>query len=42
MVLVLIIAMTWIVLSPQSDEISKAALLIVGSAVGFLAGKATR
>jgi len=36
---VLLIAMTWIVLSPSSDEASKAALVIVGSTVGFLFGK---
>lgn len=39
--LVLIVAMTWIVLSPVSDEASKAALVIVGSTVGFLFGRHT-
>jgi hypothetical protein len=39
--LVLILAMTWIVLSPASDEASKAALVIIGSTVGFLFGKHT-
>jgi len=39
---VLIVAMTWIVLSPATDEaVSKAALLIVGSAVGFMFGRET-
>lgn len=39
---VLVVAMTWIVLSPTaSDEASKAALVIVGSAVGFLFGRQT-
>jgi hypothetical protein len=37
--LVLIVAMTWIVLSPVNDETSKAALVVVGSTVGFLFGK---
>lgn len=36
---VLLIAMTWIVLSPVNDEASKAALVVVGSTVGFLFGK---
>jgi len=40
--IVLIMAMTWIVLSPVSDEASKAALVIIGTAVGFLFGKETR
>lgn len=39
---VLIVAMTWIVLSPVSDETSKAALVIVGSVVGFVFGRQTR
>jgi len=40
---VLIVAMTWIVLSPHTDEAAnKAALLVVGSAVGFLFGRETR
>lgn len=38
--LVLLLAMTWIVLTPTTtDEASKAALVIVGSTVGFLFGK---
>jgi hypothetical protein len=42
MVLVLLLSMTWIVLSPEtSDDASKAALVIVGSAVGFLFGHNT-
>jgi len=41
--IVLIVAMTWVVLSPSTDEaVSKAALLIVGSAVGFMFGRETR
>ena len=39
---VLIVAMTWIVLSPYSDETNKAALLVLGSAVGFIFGRETR
>ena len=40
--IVLIIAMTWIVVSPQTDEAaSQAALLVVGSAVGFMFGRET-
>ena len=39
---VLVLAMTWIVVLPHTDEAaSKAALLVVGSAVGFLFGKNT-
>jgi len=39
---VLIVAMTWIVVSPATDEAaSKAALLVVGSAVGFMFGRET-
>lgn len=42
MALVLIVAMTWIVISPDTnDEASKAALVVVGSTVGFLFGKHT-
>lgn len=38
----LIVAMTWIVLSPAAnDEISKAALVIVASTAGFLFGRHT-
>jgi len=40
--IVLIVAMTWIVISPTTDEsASKAALLVVGSAVGFMFGRET-
>ena len=40
--LVLIVAMTWIVLTPAvNDEISKAALVIVASVAGFLFGRHT-
>jgi hypothetical protein len=39
---VLIVAMTWIVLSPVSDEATKGALVIIGAAVGFLFGRETR
>jgi len=39
---VLIVAMTWIVLSPTTDEIAKAALIIIGTAVGFLFGRETK
>jgi len=40
--IVLIVAMTWIVVSPTTDEAaSKAALLVVGSAVGFMFGRET-
>jgi len=40
--LVLIVCMTWIVVSPVTDETSKAALVIVGSAVGFIFGRETK
>lgn len=40
--IVLIIAMTWIVLSPANDEASKAALVVVGTAIGFIFGKETK
>jgi len=40
--LTLIVAMTWIVLSPVSDEASKAALVIIGTAVGFIFGRETK
>jgi hypothetical protein len=40
--LVLILAMTWIVLAPVSDESTKAALVIIGTTVGFIFGKETR
>jgi hypothetical protein len=40
--IVLLCAMTWIVLSPTAtDEAAKAALVVVGSAVGFLFGRQT-
>lgn len=40
--LVLLVAMTWIVVTPTtSDEAAKGALVIVGSAVGFLFGRQT-
>jgi len=40
--IVLIIAMTWIVLSPTAtDEAAKAALVVVSSGMGFVLGKAT-
>lgn len=40
--IVLLVAMTWIVLSPTAtDEAAKAALVVVGSAVGFLFGRQT-
>lgn len=38
--IVLVVAMTWIVLSPTAtDEASKAALIVVSSAAGFLFGQ---
>jgi len=39
---VLIAAMTWIVISPTTDEVGKAALVVVASAVGFLFGRETK
>ena len=40
--IVLVVAMTWIVLSPAtSDSASKAALVVVSSSMGFLLGKNT-
>ena len=40
--IVLVVAMTWIVLSPStSDSASKAALVVVSSSMGFLLGKNT-
>lgn len=41
MAIVLILAMTWIVVSPSTDETSKAALVVIGSAVGFIFGRET-
>jgi hypothetical protein len=40
--IVLIVAMTWIVISPTTDEIGKAALVVVASAVGFIFGRETK
>ena len=40
--IVLIVGMTWIVLSPYSDETNKAALLVLGSAIGYIFGRETR
>ena len=40
--IVLIGAMTWIVISPATDEVGKAALVVVASAVGFLFGRETK
>jgi len=40
--LVLIVAMTWIVISPTTDETAKAALVVIGSAVGFIFGRETK
>jgi multidrug resistance efflux pump len=43
MAVVLIVAMTWIVVSPYTDDAAvKGALVIVGSAVGFIFGRETR
>jgi len=40
--LVLIVMMGWIIVSPSTtDEISKAALVVVSSTAGFLLGKST-
>jgi hypothetical protein len=40
--IVLIVAMTWVVASPTTtDAVSKAALLIISSAVGFMLGRET-
>ena len=41
MALVLILAMTWIIVAPVSDEATKGALVIIGSAVGFIFGRET-
>jgi len=41
MALVLIGAMTWIIVAPVSDEATKGALVIIGSAVGFIFGRET-
>lgn len=42
MAVVLIVAMTWIVLEPVSEEATKGALVIIGTAVGFIFGRETR
>lgn len=39
--LVLIITMTWVILSPTSDEVTKGALVIISAATGYLFGKHT-
>lgn len=39
--LVLLIGMTWIVLSPVTDEATKGALVILGGAAGFIFGRQT-
>jgi len=41
MAIVLIVAMTWIVLAPVSEEATKGALVIIGTAVGFIFGRET-
>lgn len=41
MALVLIVAMTWIILSPSSDEVTKGALVVISGTTGFLFGKNT-
>lgn len=38
----LIVGMTWIVRSPYRDETKKAALLVLGRAVGYIFGRETR
>lgn len=37
--LVVIVAMTWIILSPVTDEVTKGALVVVSGVTGFLFGK---
>lgn len=37
----LILAMTWIVVTPTTDETVKAALVVIGAAVGFIFGRET-
>jgi len=39
---VLIVAMAWIVLSPAEDTVSKAALMVISSAVGFMFGRGAK
>jgi len=41
MAVVLIVAMTWIVLSPVSDEATKGALVIISAATGYMFGRRT-
>lgn len=42
MAIVLVVAMTWIVLSPTAtDEAAKAALVVVSGATGYLFGRNT-
>jgi len=36
---ILILAMTWVVLSPVSDEVTKGALVILSGATGYLFGR---
>jgi len=38
---ILILAMTWVVLSPASDEVTKGALVIVSGATGYIFGRRT-
>lgn len=40
--LVLIVAMTWIILSPVGDEVTKGALVVISGTTGFLFGKNTK
>lgn len=40
--LVLIVAMTWVILSPVGDEVTKGALVVISGATGYLFGKHTR
>jgi hypothetical protein len=39
--LVVIAAMTWIILSPVTDEVTKGALVVISGTTGFLFGKHT-
>ena len=36
---ILIVAMTWVVLSPVSDEVTKGALVILSGATGYMFGR---
>jgi len=38
---ILIVAMTWVVLSPVSDEVTKGALVILSGATGYIFGRRT-